>query len=198
MANRKHEQWLKNLHSAQERAAAGISDAPDENLGEEFDEEAPSRSQLKRESAAIQELGEELCKLPGQVLQDLGVDAELREAIVVWQKTRSHEGKRRQMQYVGRLMRGVDTRQLFLSWQRFKADGAAAAKDLHNIEDLRQRLVDDAPGVWSEVFAEFPDINRQELEHLVKEARVEQSAGKPPRAFRAVFRFLREAGGVRA
>ena len=55
MANRKHEQWLKNLHSAQERAAAGISDAPDENLGEEFDEEAPSRSQLKRESAAIQE-----------------------------------------------------------------------------------------------------------------------------------------------
>lgn len=194
MANRKHEQWLKNLHSAQERAEVDGDESP----AGDFDEEAPSRSQLKRESAAVQELGEELCKLPGQVLQDMGVDADLREAIVVWQKTRSHEGKRRQMQYVGRLMRGVDTRQLFLAWQRFKADGAAAAKALHDIEDLRQRLVDDAPGAWSEVFAEFPDINKQELEQLVKEARAEQSAGKPPRAFRAVFRFLREAGGVRA
>ena len=194
MANRKHEQWLKNLHSAQERADADSEETPDLD----FDAEAPSRSQLKRESAAIQGLGEELCKLPGQVLQDMGVDADLREAIVVWQKTRSHGGKRRQMQYVGKLMRGVDTRQLFLSWQRFKADGAAAAKALHDIEDLRQRLVDDAPGVWSEVFAEFPDINKQELEQLVKEARAEQSAGKPPRAFRAVFRLLREAGGERA
>ena len=194
MANRKHEQWLKNLHSAQERAETDSEETP----AGDFDEEAPSRSQLKRESAAVKSLGEELCKLPGQVLQDMGVDADLREAIVVWQKNRSHEGKRRQMQYVGKLMRGVDTRQLFMTWQRFKADGAAAAKALHDIEDLRQRLVDDAPGVWSEVFAEFPDINKQELEQLIKEARAEQSAGKPPRAFRAVFRLLREAGGVRA
>ncbi len=194
MANRKHEQWLKNLHSAQERAAADPNAAP----GGDFDEDAPSRSQLKRESAAVQELGEELCKLPGQVLQELGVDAELREAIAVWQKTRTHEGKRRQMQYVGRLMREVDTRELFLSWQRFKADGAAAAKALHDLEDLRQRLVDNAPGVWSEVFSKFPDIDKQELEHLVSEARAEQNAGKPPRAFRAVFRLLRETGGVRA
>lgn len=193
MANRKHERWLKNLALAQERAAGTIA-APDSEL----DEEAPSRSQLKRESAAVQELGEELCKLPGQVLLDLGVDEDLRDAIIVWQKTASHEGKRRQMQYVGRLMRNVDTRRLFMAWQKFKADGAAAAKDLHEIEDLRQRLVDDAPGVWSEVFSKFPDIDRHELEHLVKEAKEEQKAGKPPRAFRAVFRFLREAGGIRA
>ena len=193
MANRKHEQWLKNLALAQERAAGTIA-APDSEL----DEEAPSRSQLKRESAAVQELGEELCKLPGQVLLDLGVDEDLRDAIIVWQKTASHEGKRRQMQYVGRLMRNVDTRRLFLAWQKFKADGAAAAKDLHEIEELRQRLLDDAPGVWSEVFSKFPDIDRHELEHLVKEAKEEQKAGKPPRAFRAVFRFLREAGGIRA
>ena len=194
MANRKHEQWLKNLHSAQERAETDGVQAP---VGDS-DEEAPSRSQLKRESAAVKGLGEELCKLPGQVLQDMGVDADLREAIVVWQKTRSHEGKRRQMQYVGKLMREVDSRQLFMAWQRFKADGAAASKALHDIEALRQRLVDDEPGAWTEVFAKFPDINKQELEQLVKEARAEQSAGKPPRAFRAVFRFLREAGGVRA
>ena len=193
MANRKHEQWLKNLALAQERAAGNIAVSDDE-----FDDEGPSRSQLKRESAAVQELGEELCKLPGQVLKDLGVDEDLREAIIVWQKTASHEGKRRQMQYVGRLMRNVDTRRLFLAWQKFKADGAAAAKDLHEIEELRQRLLDDAPGVWSEVFSKFPDIDRHELEHLVKEAKEEQKAGKPPRAFRAVFRFLREAGGIRA
>ena len=193
MANRKHEQWLKNLALAQERAEGAII-TPDNELGDE----APSRSQLKRESAAVQELGEELCKLPSQVLIDLGVDEELREAIIVWQKTATHEGKRRQMQYVGRLMRNVDTRRLFTAWRKFKADGAASAKALHEIEELRQRLIDNAPGVWSEVFSKFPDIDRHELEQLVKEAREEQKAGKPPRAFRAVFRFLREAGGIRA
>ena len=193
MANRKHEQWLKNLALAQERAEGAII-TPDNELGDE----APSRSQLKRESAAVQELGEELCKLPGQVLIDLGVDEELREAIIVWQKTATHEGKRRQMQYVGRLMRNVDTRRLFTAWRKFKADGAASAKALHEIEELRQRLIDNAPGVWSEVFSKFPDIDKHELEHLVKEAKEEQKAGKPPRAFRAVFRLLRESGGVRA
>ena len=193
MANRKHEQWLKNLALAQERAEGAII-TPDNELGDE----APSRSQLKRESAAVQGLGEELCKLPGQVLTDIGVDEELREAIIVWQKTATHEGKRRQMQYVGRLMRNVDTRRLFTAWQKFKADGAASAKALHEIEELRQRLIDNAPGVWSEVFSKFPDIDKHELEHLVKEAKEEQKAGKPPRAFRAVFRLLRESGGVRA
>ena len=193
MANRKHEQWLKNLALAQERAEVAII-TPDNELGDE----APSRSQLKRESAAVQGLGEELCKLPGQVLTDIGVDEELREAIIVWQKTATHEGKRRQMQYVGRLMRNVDTRRLFTAWQKFKADGAASAKALHEIEELRQRLIDNAPGVWSEVFSKFPDIDKHELEHLVKEAKEEQKAGKPPRAFRAVFRLLRESGGVRA
>ncbi len=194
MANRRHEQWLKNLQSAQARAEGSPVAAPDPD----FAESAPSRSQLKRESAAVQELGEALCQLPGQVLLDMGVDAELREAIAVWQTTRSHEGKRRQMQYVGKLMRDADTRKLFLAWQRFKADGAASARDLHEVEDLRQRLLDDAPGAWSEVFSRFPDIDKHELEQLVRDARVEQAAGKPPRAFRAIFRFLREAGGVKA
>ena len=194
MVNRKHNEWLKNLALAQDRAEAAPGAVP----GKEFEDDWASRSQLKRESAAVQGLGEELCKLPGQVLLDLGVDAELREAIAVWQKTRTHEGKRRQMQYVGRLMRNVDTRKLFMAWQKFKADGAAASKALHDIETLRQRLIDDVPGVWSEVFSKFPDIDKQELENLVQEARAEQAAGKAPRAFRAVFRFLREAQGLRA
>ena len=136
--------------------------------------------------------------MPGQVLMDLGVDEELREAIAVWQKTRSMEGKRRQKQYVGRLMRATDTRELFRVWQAYKADGAADVKALHELEDLRQRLLDNASGVWSEVFAKFPDINKQELEDLVREARIEQKSGKPPRAFRAIFRLLREADGQRA
>lgn len=196
MVNRKHEQWLKNLALAQERAEADTDNAP--VLTEEFEDEPPSRSQLKRESSAVQGLGEELCKLPGQVLMELGVDAGLREAIDVWQKTRTHEGKRRQMQYVGRLMRNVDTRRLFMAWQKFKADGAAASKALHEIEALRERLLADEPEVWSEVFSKYPDIDKQELEHLVKEAKLERSAGKAPRAFRAIFRLLREAGGIRA
>ncbi len=194
MVNHKREKWLKNLTSAQERAAA----APGVENDAALEDEPPSRSQRKRESAALQVLGEELCKLPGQVLMDLGVDGELREAIAVWQKTRSMEGKRRQMQYVGKLMRATDTRALFTAWQSFKADGAADVRALHEIEDLRQRLLDNAPGVWSEVFSKFPDINRQELEELVLEARNEQKTGKPPRAFRAVFRLLREADGQRA
>ena len=189
MANRKHEQWLKNLALAQERAA----DASGEQFDDYYEDEPPSRSQLKRESAAVQELGEALCKLPGQVLLGLGLDAQLREAILVWQKTASHEGKRRQMQYVGRLMRDRDTREIFRAWQNFKQDGAAVAKALHELEDLRQKLMDDAPGVWSEVFSKFPDIDKQELERLVKEAKTEQAANKPPRAFRAIFRFLRDA-----
>ena len=193
MANRKHEQWLKNLASAQLRAEEDKS--PD--FDDYYEDEPPSRSQLKRESAAMQGLGEELCKLPGQVLLELGIDEHLREAILVWQKTRSHEGKRRQMQFVGRLMREMDTRELFKVWQNFKMDGAASAKALHDLEALRRRLIDNAPGVWSEVFSRFPDIDKQELERMAKEAKEEVEANKPPRAFRAIFRFLRDAEGGR-
>lgn len=194
MANRKHEQWLKNLTLAQERAA----EASGEHFDDYYEDDPPSRSQLKRESSAVQELGEELCKLSGQVLLDLGLDEQLREAVIVWQKTASREGKRRQLQYVGKLMRERDTREIFKALQNFKQDGAAASKALHELEDLRQRLMDDAPGVWSEVFSKFPDIDKHELERLVKEAKEEQAAGRPPRAFRAIFRFLRDAEGERA
>ena len=71
----------------------------------EFEDDRPSRSQKKRDSTALQRMGEELTTLGSSVLAKMPLTPNIREAVLEWQRLSSHEGRRRQMQYIGRLMR---------------------------------------------------------------------------------------------
>jgi ribosome-associated protein len=118
----------------------------------------------------------------------------LREAILAWQRTRTHEGRRRQMQYVGKLIRGADEAPLREAVDDSRLGAARDALALHLAEHWRARLVadDEALGHW---IAEHPATDAQRLRSLVRAARRDGAALDPsarqPRSGRELFQFLR-------
>jgi len=158
------------------------------------DPDAPSKTRLKAESQALQDLGRELCALPADRLAAAEMPDALREAIQMWQRTKSHEGRRRQMQYIGKLMRTADAEPLREAVADFALGGARDAWRLHEAERWRERLIadDDALTEW---LAAYPDCDGQRLRSLVRQARRDGAAMTPeqrqPKSFRELFQFIR-------
>jgi ribosome-associated protein len=160
------------------------------------DDGRPSKSQLKREAHDLQHLGEELAALSDAVLETLPMDDGLRGALQELRRTRSHEGRRRQLQYVGKLMRQGDPEPLREAVARAKLGGARDSLRLHTAERWREDLVadDDAVTRWAD---EVPDSDLQRLRNLVRNARIERKPDGPPgqaprqsRAWRELFQFI--------
>jgi ribosome-associated protein len=162
--------------------------------------DAASKTDLKRESAELQALGEALLTLRASLFDPLDLGDKLREAIAEARRITHFEGKRRQLQFVGKLMRGLDApvidavRAALAEQNRGPAQEAAA---LHEAERWRDRLIadDDALGGWIET---HPGTDAQQLRALVRQARKDMKSGPPgeaPRqgkAYREVFQIVRE------
>jgi ribosome-associated protein len=155
------------------------------------DYDRPSKSQLKREMTALQALGEELLTLPADRLARLALPDTLADALREAKRLTKHEARRRQMQYIGRLMRDVDPEAIKEALDEYHGLSAAANARHHAVERLRQRLLDDEA-----VLGEIAEANRsadlQQLRQLRRNAIKERDADKPPRAFRELFRVLRD------
>lgn len=162
----------------------------------EFEQEyeRPSKSQMKRESTALQKLGEDLIAEPRDRVKRVPMPEDVREAILECQLIKDHEGRRRQLQYVGKKMRTLDPGEIALiqktidSWRGLsKADTAA----MHALERRRDKLlVDDQ--VLTDLLAQNPDIDGQHLRTLIRNARKEQAEKKPPKAYREIFQILKQ------
>lgn len=158
------------------------------------DDLGPSKTALKAQAHALQRLGRDLAALPPERLAAIAMPEPLREAILAWQRTRTHEGRRRQMQYVGKLMRGADEAPLREAVDAFRLGAAQDALALHQAEHWRERLVadDEALTRW---LAEHPATDAQRLRSLVRAARRDAAALDPaarqPRSWRELFQFLR-------
>ena len=183
MPRKKHYQW----HAGNDGAAP--ADLP------------PSRSAKKRQSHALQELGEELTRLGPQEVRSLNLPPDLTEALDMYSRIREHEARRRQLQYIGRLMRDVDPEPLRAALDARKGRDAAATAALHLAEQWRDRLIadDDAIGEW---LTQFPGTDSQQLRALARQARKDAqpdktsiSQGLAPRrgrAYREIFQLVRE------
>jgi ribosome-associated protein len=158
--------------------------------------ERPSKTRRKQASHELQDLGEALVALPEARADALPLPETLLDAVRAYRRTRTHEGKRRQMQYIGKLMRGVDTepiRQAVTDMQLGRAKDSLA---LHEAERWRAELIagDDADTTFIE---RHPSADAQQLRNLVRNARKdaalvpEQRSG---RAYRELFRFIRDLG----
>lgn len=151
----------------------------------------PSKSRLKREMDALQSLGEQLVAVKPERLAKIDMPEKLREALRDAQRfSNKHEAKRRQLQYVGRLMRDVDPAPLQAALDEINGVSAAANARQHALERLRARLLEDE-AVLGEIAAEHPGADLQHLRQLRRNAIKEAAANKPPRAFRELFRVLR-------
>lgn len=161
----------------------------------------PSKSQLKREMTALQDLGEELVALSRERLAKIEMPERLRDALLDAQRFTKHEARRRQMQYVGKIMREVDATPLRAAMDEIKGVSEAANIRQHQLERLRTSLMEDE-AAFSQVARDYRGADIQHLRQLRRNALKEAQQGKPPRAYRELFRELRDlervAGGDEA
>jgi ribosome-associated protein len=159
-----------------------------------------SRTDLKRESAELQKLGEELLTLRSDLMERLELSEKLKDAVLEAKRITNFEGKRRQMQFIGKLMRLVDPAVLETVRAALTEQTSGSAQEnliLHLAESWRERLLgaEDAFGDW---LAQHPDTDSQQLRALIRQARKDAVPEKPGaavrhgRAYRDIFQILRE------
>ncbi len=157
------------------------------------DEARPSKTRLKQQSHDLQALGLAVAELSDERLARLELPERLLDAIVEFRKTRTHEGRRRQLQYVGKLMRDVDAEPLREAVDKAKLGSARDTLLLHEAERWRDALLndDDAMTRWLQAHA---DCDAQRLRSLVRAARREAAlppGQRNPRSHRELFQFIR-------
>lgn len=151
-----------------------------------------SKSQLKRESHALQSLGESLVELPESKLARIPLPEELAEAIALARRINARGGRKRQLQYIGKLMRKIDAEPIQRAMEGLKADSARETARLHKLEQWRDQLINEGDSALSEVLQELPHADRQHLRQLMRNAQQEAKQNKSPKSARELFRYLRE------
>ena len=161
----------------------------------EFDR--PSKSQLKRDMNALQDLGGELIALSTERLNKIELPDKLRIALRDAKKITQNGAKRRQLQYIGKLMRDVDVAPIKALLDEVKGISAAAKAQQQGLERLRTQLLENED-VVGDIARQHPGTDIQLLRQLRRNAIKEQVLGKPPRAYREIFRVLRDLKGIPA
>lgn len=162
----------------------------------EFEQEyeRPSKSELKRQMTVLQKLGEELVNEARDRVKRVPMPEDVRDAILECQQIKDHEGRRRQLQYVGKKMRTLDEEEVAAiqrtidSWKGLsKADTA----NMHAMERRRDKLLSDDKAL-TVLLSENPELDVQHLRTLIRNARKEQAENKPPKAYREIFQILKD------
>ncbi len=155
-------------------------------------DELPSKSELKRQSRDLQDLGWALVELPATDLEALPLPEDVREAVMAGRSITSGGAKARQKLYIGKLLRRVDTAPIVAALER---RGEVDRQRLHrekSIERWRDRLLADEPAAWTEIAGMIEPAVLPQLRGLARQARAERDASRPPAAARQLFRRLRE------
>lgn len=155
----------------------------------------PSKTQLKKAMHELQDLGEALVALPDDRVATLALPESLLDALQEFRRTRTHEGRRRQMQYIGKLMRRTDAEPIRQAVAAMRLGQAKDALTLHQAESWRRRMIesDDAMSGWA---AEFPATDLQQLRSLIRAARKDAAVApelRSGRAYRELFQFIKQA-----
>ncbi len=163
------------------------------NEFDQDDEHYVSKSQLKRDADAQQELGEKLVNLSEGKLAKLPIDEELMDAIHLAQRIRNtREGYRRQLQLVGKMMRHRDTAPIEAGLQELEHAHHEQNALFHQLEKHRDHILAEGDSAIQEFVDAYPATDRQKLRQLYRQANKQQQQGKPPTAARELFKYLRE------
>ena len=160
---------------------------------EDYDQEDDfvSKSQLKREMEAVQAIGERLITLKPEQLQQLDLPDTLRDAVELAKRITSHGALRRQKQYIGKLMRNIEIEPIEAKFAEWERGNRAQTAKLHQLERWRERLLADDKAL-GELIEVYPQADVQHLRTLMRNAKKEQTASKPPKSSRELFKVLRD------
>jgi len=156
--------------------------------------ERPSKSELKRQSNELQKLGEQLIDAPRDRVKRVEMPEDVKEAILMCQTITNHEGRRRQLQFVGKKMRTLDEEEVAViqrAIESWKGASKAETAALHALERRRDKLLAD-DNALTPLLEEYPELDVQQLRTLIRNARKEQAENKPPKAYREIFQILKD------
>ena len=157
-----------------------------------FDEAPVSKSQRKREAHALQALGESLVKLNKSALAQIPLTDDLRNAIDEARRLHQHGALKRQLQYIGKLMRQCDIEPIRTAYDKVTNSYREDVEQHHQLEQWRDRLLSDGDPALEKLLVEHPELDRQHVRQLIRTAHKETAKAKPPKAARELFRYLRE------
>jgi ribosome-associated protein len=149
-----------------------------------------SKTKAKEEVEALQDLGKRLVGVGNDRLKKLDIPESLRDAVLEAKRITSHGALRRQMQYIGKLMRDVDTDPIQEMLDELDGISNKANARFHALEKLRDRLIEDE-AVITTLKNDHPDLDVSALRTLRRNAIKEQTEQKPPKAYRAIFQLLK-------
>jgi ribosome-associated protein len=155
------------------------------------DDAPPSRTQRKREALALQNAGARLVDLTPAELDHIPLPEELAEAVRAARGIRAHGGRRRQLQFIGKLMRRLDAGPILEALAELDGSSARERYEFHQLERWRERLLED-PAALTEYLHTHPHADRQRLRHQLARVRRAGSETLLRKESRALFRLLRE------
>jgi ribosome-associated protein len=160
---------------------------------EDFTEDTgrPSKTKQKEAMHELRDLGAELVELSVGQLKRIKLPENIYDAVRDCQKITAHGARRRQVAYLGKLMRGVDDEPIRAGLAMLRGESSAETARLHRLERFRTRLLEDE-AVLAEIAALWPTVDLQHLRTLRRNALKEQENNKPPKNFRAIFQVLQE------
>ncbi|EFP97892.1 ribosome biogenesis factor YjgA [Vibrio caribbeanicus] len=150
-----------------------------------------SKTELKKDMEDLQKLGEELASLKPSVLEKFPLSEDLADAIKDAQRFKN-EARRRQLQYIGKLMRFEDPEPLQAALDKVRNKHSQATAVLHKLETLRDRVIAEGDSAIGDVLELYPAADRQRLRQLSRQAAKENKAGKPAKASREIFQMLKQ------
>lgn len=146
-----------------------------------------SKSEIKRDAEVLKKLGEKLVELTKAKLDKIPLEDPLLEAVNLAQRLQK-EARRRQLQYIGKLLRGMDVDPIQAALEKLENKHQQQQAMLHKLELLRDALV--AKG--DDALTDYPHADRQHLRNLIRTASKEKEQNKPAKAYREIFQYLKE------
>ncbi|AWP31567.1 ribosome-associated protein [Pantoea sp. PNT01] len=168
-----------------------LDDVPDND--EEEDEEIiwVSKSEIKRDAEELKRLGAELVDLGKNSLDKIPLDERLRNEVELAQRIKK-EGRRRQLQLIGKLLRSIDVEPIRVALDKLNNRHNQQVALFHKLEMLRDRLIEQGDEAMGDVIALYPEADRQQLRSMIRNAQKEKAGNKPPKSARQIFQYLRE------
>ncbi len=164
------------------------------DISGEFEQEPqkPSKSSLKRDSAALQDLAAELADLSAAQLQAMALPEKLFNAVKEASTMPPKGARKRMIKFIGGLLRDMDAEPVKEQLATLKNQSVHSAREHHKIERWRDRLINEDDSALTEFLSEYPHAERQQLRQLIRNAKKEIQMQKPPRHARQLFRYIKE------
>jgi ribosome-associated protein len=151
-------------------------------------DDLPSRSQLKRDSQKLRDIGEQLVLMPNAHLDKITLESSLLAAIKEARRLKNSDARRRQIQYIGKLMRNMDLTEIKYSVEKLNHQSQTFRQHFAMLEQWRDRLIEDGNSAIEEFLIAYPNADRQKIRNLSRQA----GRGKTGSAKTKLFKYLKE------